>query len=69
MPDSNSSTKALLTIPEVMERLSLGRSALYEQMKAGRLRFIKLGRSRRIPAAAVDEFVKLLERECVNEVA
>jgi excisionase family DNA binding protein len=55
--------KHLYCVPEVMDKLSLGRSALYRQMKIGRLRFVKVGRSRRIPASALADFVALLENE------
>jgi excisionase family DNA binding protein len=58
-----SSEKDLYCVREAMDKLSLGRSALYEQMKAGRLRFVKVGRARRIPATALADFVALLERE------
>jgi len=59
--------KALYTIPEVVEILSLSRSQIYLQMEAGRLRYVKVGRSRRITAGAIDEFVSLLELEHETE--
>ena len=55
--------KALLTIADATHILQLSRAELYEQMRAGRLRFVKIGRARRIPATAIDEFVMLLEQE------
>ncbi|RNL83172.1 helix-turn-helix domain-containing protein [Halostreptopolyspora alba] len=55
--------KALYKVPEAAAVLSLSRAELYEQMTAGRLRYVKVGRARRIPAQAISEFVALLERE------
>jgi excisionase family DNA binding protein len=55
--------KALYRIPEAMELLSLSRTVIYEQIRAGRLRTVAEGRARRIPATAIVEYVALLERE------
>lgn len=49
--------KLLLTIEEAAEVLSIGRTALYELMHQERLRWVTIGRSRRIPADALVEFV------------
>lgn len=58
-----SHTKLLYEIPEAQELLSLSRSVIFEQLKAGRLRSVSQGRSRRIPATAIDDYVALLEAE------
>jgi excisionase family DNA binding protein len=55
--------KALYRIPEAMELLSMSRSVIYEQIRAGRLRTVREGRARRVPASAIAEYVALLERE------
>ncbi|MFF5427038.1 MULTISPECIES: helix-turn-helix domain-containing protein [unclassified Streptomyces] len=47
----------LLTVPEVMERLKLGRSMVYDLIRSRRLVSITIGRSRRIPADAVRDFI------------
>lgn len=57
------SRKALYRIPEAMALLSMSRAVIYEQLRAGRLRSVKQGRSRLVPAAAIMEYVELLERE------
>lgn len=54
---------ALYTVEDATHVLRLSRAELYEQMSAGRLRFVKVGRARRIPSAAIAEFVALLEKE------
>lgn len=55
--------QALYTVEDATEALRLSRSELYEQMSAGRLRYVKVGRARRIPSTAITEFVALLETE------
>ncbi|WP_200216433.1 helix-turn-helix domain-containing protein [Micromonospora coerulea] len=55
--------KALYRIPEAMRLLSLSRSVIYEQIRAGRLRTVRQGRIRLVPAAAITAYVDLLEDE------
>ncbi|MFD5143877.1 helix-turn-helix domain-containing protein [Streptomyces sp. NPDC058401] len=50
-------TTELLTVPEVMERLKLGRSTVYDLIRSRRLISFTIGRARRIPADAVREFI------------
>ncbi|MFH8729576.1 MULTISPECIES: helix-turn-helix domain-containing protein [Streptomyces] len=50
-------TAELLTVPEVMERLKLGRSTVYDLIRSRRLVSITIGRSRRVPADAVRDFI------------
>lgn len=47
----------LLTIPDVMAQLQLGRSTVYDLIRTRRLPSVTIGRSRRVPAAAVRTFV------------
>ena len=55
--------KALYRIPEAMRLLSLSRSVIYNQIRAGRLRSVKQGNARLIPADAITDYVALLEAE------
>ncbi|MFF9476256.1 helix-turn-helix domain-containing protein [Streptomyces roseolus] len=50
-------TAELLTVPEVMARLKLGRSTVYDLIRSRRLVSITIGRSRRVPADAIREFI------------
>ncbi|MFE7584346.1 helix-turn-helix domain-containing protein [Streptomyces gardneri] len=50
-------TAELLTVPEVMARLKLGRSTVYDLIRSRRLTSITVGRARRIPADAVRDFI------------
>ncbi|MCE4947515.1 MULTISPECIES: helix-turn-helix domain-containing protein [Streptomyces] len=47
----------LLTVPEVMVRLKLGRSTVYDLIRSRRLPSITIGRCRRIPVKAVRDYV------------
>lgn len=55
--------KALYRVPEAMRLLSLSRSVIYNQIRTGRLRSVKEGNTRLIPAEAIAEYVALLEAE------
>ncbi len=48
----------LLRAEEVQKVLGLGRSKVYEMMAAGELPTVRIGRSVRVPAAALAEWVK-----------
>ncbi|OLZ62930.1 excisionase [Streptomyces sp. IMTB 2501] len=50
-------TVELLTVPEVMTRLKLGRSKVYDLIRSHRLVSIKIDGARRIPVDAVRDFV------------
>lgn len=52
--------KLLLTPEEAAERLSVGRSRVFELIGSGRLRSVRIGASRRIPADALVDFVNAL---------
>lgn len=56
-------TKYLYKISEAMMLLSMSRSVFYEQMRAGRIRFVKQGRATLVPASAIRDYVALLEQE------
>ena len=53
----------LYRIPEAMRLLSISRSVLYEQLRAGRLRSVTQGRTRLIPAEANTAYIELLTAE------
>lgn len=47
----------LLSIDEAAAALGLGRSRLYAEIASGRLRSLRVGRRRLVPAAAVAAFI------------
>ncbi len=60
-PDTS---EELLTVPQVMARLQLGRSAVYDLLRTRQLASITLGRARRIPIHALTDFIRTrLEQE------
>ncbi|MER6432410.1 helix-turn-helix domain-containing protein [Streptomyces sp900105245] len=48
----------LLTVPEVMARLKVGRSKVYDLIRSNRLASIKIDGSRRVPVEAVHDFIQ-----------
>jgi len=65
----NTTPKALYRIPEAMRTLSLSRSVIYELIRSGRLHTVKEGRTRLVPATAIEDYVKLLNRESERRTA
>lgn len=55
--------RQLYRIPEAAKLLSMSRSVIYEQMRAGRIKFVKQGAATLIPIAAIRAYVQLLMRE------
>jgi excisionase family DNA binding protein len=45
----------LLSIDEAAEALGIGRTALYGELQAGRVRSVKVGRRRLVPMSAIGE--------------
>jgi excisionase family DNA binding protein len=52
--------KLLLTISEAASALHIGRSKLYELIASGELEVVHIGRSVRVPRAAIEAFVEQL---------
>lgn len=48
----------LLTVPEVMARLKVGRTKVYDLIRTHRISSIKIDGARRVPAEAVREFIQ-----------
>ena len=63
MSPSKANRKQLYRVRDAMVVLSMGRTAIYEQIRSGRLRSVTEGRTRLIPASAIAEYIALLERE------
>ncbi|MER7708413.1 helix-turn-helix domain-containing protein [Kitasatospora sp. NPDC097605] len=51
-------SEELLTAPQVMARLQLVRSAVYDLLRTRQLASITLGRARRIPTHALTDFFR-----------
>ena len=55
--------RQLYRVADAMVVLSMSRSVIYEQIRSGRLRSVTQGRARLIPAAAIADYITLLEHE------
>ena len=55
--------KKLLDVAEAAQMLGLGRSKTYDLVMSGLLRSLLIGRSRRIPLGAIDEFIETQLKE------
>jgi excisionase family DNA binding protein len=52
--------KLLYTIQDAAVSLAIGRSRVYELLNAGDIEYILIGRSRRIPASALEDYIDRL---------
>ncbi|MQA14718.1 MAG: helix-turn-helix domain-containing protein [Pseudonocardiaceae bacterium] len=52
--------KKLYRVEEAAQLLGVGRTRVFDLIKLGELRSVKIGCSRRIPAAALDEYIERL---------
>ena len=59
----------LYSVSDAMRMLRLSRTVIYELIRSGRLRSVKEGRARRITAAAIRDYITLLETEAQTEGA
>ncbi|GAB2488341.1 hypothetical protein GCM10027030_23050 [Luteococcus sediminum] len=55
--------RLLLKVEEVAERLNVGRSTAYHLVLTGQIESIMVGRLRRVPAAAVTDYVERLRAD------
>lgn len=53
----------LLDVAAAARTLGVGRSALYSELSAGRLRSLRVGRRRLVPSSAIAEYIADAERE------
>lgn len=60
VPHQHPPTPLLLTVVEAARLLGVGRSTAYELLAAGQLESVHIGRSRRVPVVAVENYVESL---------
>lgn len=61
--EPRSESPVLVTVEEAARRLSIGRTATYMLVLSGELESVKIGRTRRVVAASIDDYVtKLLQQ-------
>lgn len=56
-------TPLLLRPEEAAQYLGIGRTKIYELIRSGALRSVRIGALRRVPASALTEFVSHLEED------
>ena len=62
--------RRIYTVEELLrDELPLGRSKFYEEVRAGRIEVVKIGRRTYIPAEAIEDYVALLRREAGPDAA
>jgi excisionase family DNA binding protein len=66
---SAATSQQLYRVPDAMQLLSLSRSVIYEQIRTGRLKSVTQGRTRLIPATAITDYVRMLQREADGDDA
>ena len=50
--------KRLFTVPQTQVMLGVGRTTLWNMIASGEIESVRIGRSRRITAEAIDQFVE-----------
>ena len=55
--------RALYTVEQAAYMASLGRTRMYDLIASGAIESVKIGRARRIPAAALDDYISRLVEE------
>ena len=50
-------TESLLTVKQVAARLAIGRTTVYELIAREELKTIKIGRARRVPESALEQWI------------
>ena len=53
----------LVSVVEVARMLSIGRTAAWELVRKQKIKSVKIGRTRRVPVSAVQEYVQWLLNE------
>lgn len=52
--------RLLLTVVEAARRLGIGRTLMFELIRSGAVRSVRVGRLRRVPVSAVADYVEAL---------
>ena len=57
---SESSPRLLLTVEEAADRIGICRANMFKLIRRGEVKSVKVGRLRRIPPAALEDYVRQL---------
>ena len=67
MRTNDDGQQLLLTIPQAVHRLGVGRTTVYELTNAGELEVVHIGRCARIPTTSLDDFVERIRDRSVTQ--
>lgn len=56
--EANDDVRALLTVDETCERLRIGKSTLYDLIREGKIKTVKIKRRRLISMDAISKFIR-----------
>lgn len=56
--DNDPAPRELLTVEAAADRLAVSRTTMFALLKSGAIESVQLGRLRRIPATAIDEYIE-----------
>ena len=62
-------TRIVLTVEEAAERLGVGRTTMYRLVSTGAVESFTIGRLRKVPADAIDNYVTQLRAARAGELA
>jgi excisionase family DNA binding protein len=65
-PSASPEHKLLLTVEEAASQLSVGRPKMWQLVMCGEVRSLKIGASRRVPVAALEQYVQRLSAETAH---
>jgi len=55
--------RVMLTVEQAADAIGIGRTTMFALLKAGDVESVRIGRLRRVPAAAIDRFLECLAAE------
>jgi excisionase family DNA binding protein len=61
--------RLLVTVPEAMQAIGVGRTTLYELIAAAELELVKIGSASRVPVASIEAYVDRLRARRASEKA
>lgn len=61
-PETDRRRPVLFTVEQAARQLSIGRTNMYALIRDGHIRTVQIGQLRRVPAAALTEYVNRLTR-------
>ena len=62
--NNTAANRIVLTIEEAAERLGIGRTLMYSLVASGEVESVQIGRLRRVPTDALDDFLSRLRQRC-----